>query len=35
MKIIRDYSKINEKNKDKVDIDDLIFGNCEYRPSEK
>lgn len=26
MEFIRDYSEIIEKNKGKVDIDDLIFG---------
>lgn len=32
---IRDYSEIAEKNKGKVDIDDLIFGEDEVLPSEK
>lgn len=26
MEKIRDYSEIAEKNKNKVDVDDLIFG---------
>lgn len=32
---IRDYSEIAEKNKGKVDIDDLIFGEEPIKASEK